>query len=111
MFIPSHITPAEHIQEELQTIQAFLEVSYAADQPAEVSDRFVQLGVYMARTGKLKADAEHWYNQLLASSIMEALKRGYERQLSATTINKYVEAESRGYKYLLTWADLSLIHI
>jgi hypothetical protein len=36
---------------------------------------------------------------------MESLKRGYEKNLSASTINKFVEAAARNYKFLLTWAD------
>ena len=86
-------------------MQMFLEAGYSADVPGQVQSRFDSLAAYMARSGKLKADAEWHYNQLLESSIMDALKKGYEEKLSASTINKFVEAAARNYKYILTWAD------
>lgn len=105
MYIPSNITPPDSIHKELEDIQAFLEADYSADIPNHVQMRFDSLAVYMARSGKLKADAEYYYNSLVESAIMDALKRGYEDKLSASTINKFVEAAARNYKLLLTWAD------
>lgn len=105
MYTPSNITPPDAIHKELEDIQLFLEASYAADLTNEVQARFDSLGIYMARSGKIKADAEWHYNSLLESSIMECLKKGYEEKLSASTINKFVEAAARNYKFLFTWAD------
>lgn len=105
MYTPSNITPPELVHKELEEIQAFLESEYAADIPVHVQKRFDSLAIYMARSGKLKADAEYHYNSLVESSIMDALKRAYYEKLSASTINKFVEANSRSYKFLLTWAD------
>jgi hypothetical protein len=105
MYQPANITPAEMIHSELSEIQAFLEAPYSADVPGQVQARFDSLCAYMARSGKLRADAEFHYHSLVESSIMESLKRGYEKNLSASTINKFVEAAARNYKFLLTWAD------
>lgn len=105
MYTPSNITNPDQIHKELEEAQFFLEAQYSADLPEEVQSRFDSLAIYMARTGKLKADAEWHYNSLVESSIMEALKRGYEEKLSASTINKFVEAAARSYKFLLVWAD------
>lgn len=105
MYNPSGITSPELIHKELNDIQVFLEANYSSDNPAAVQQRFDDLGVYMARSGKLKADAEWHYNSLIESAIIEALKKGYEEKLSASTINKFVEAAARNYKFLLTWAD------
>lgn len=105
MYQPSNITPVDQIQKELEEMQSFLEAHYSADNINQVQDRFENIGVYMARSGKLKADAEHHYNSLVESSIMEALKRGYENILPTTTLNKFVEAEARNYKFLLTFSD------
>lgn len=105
MYNPTNISSPEQIHQELEEIQLFLEAEYAADVPGQVQNRFDSLASYMARSGKLKADAEWHYHSLIESSIMDALKKGYERSLSASTINKFVEAASKNYKYLLTWAD------
>lgn len=105
MYTPSNITNPDAIHKELEDQQAFLEASYAADVPEEVQSRFDSLAAYMARSGKLKADAEWHYNELLESSIFEMLKKGYEEKLSASTINKFVEAAARNYRFLFTWAD------
>lgn len=105
MYQPSNITSPDLIHKELEEMQSFLEAEYSADNGAQVQDRFDSLGAYMARSGKLKADAEYHHNSLVESSIMDALKKGYEDRLSASTINKFVEAAARNYKYLLTWAD------
>jgi hypothetical protein len=105
MYTPTNITPPDAIHSELEQIQAFLEAEYSADVPGQVQDRFDSLASYMARSGKIKADAEWHYNSLVESSIMEMLKKGYEERLSASTVNKFVEAAARNYKFLFTWAD------
>ena len=105
MYVPSNITQPDNIHKELEEVQLFLESQYASDLPDQVQSRFDSLGAYMARTGKLKADAEWHYNSLIESSIMDALKKGYEDRLPASSINKFIEAAARNYKFLLTWAD------
>lgn len=105
MYTPSNITNPDLIHKELEEVQAFLEASYAADVPEQVQSRFDSLAAYMARSGKLKADAEWHYNQLLESSIMDSIKQAYEEKLPASTLNKFIEALTRNYKFLLTWAD------
>lgn len=105
MYTPSNITPPELIHKELEEIQAFLEAQYGADLPDQVQSRFDSLASYMARSGKLKADAEWHYNSLLDSSIMDAVARGMEKTLPTSTLNKYVESLAKNYKFVFTWAD------
>ena len=105
MYQPSNITDQAAIHRELEEMQAFLEAHYPADNPAAVTERFNDLSVYMARSGKLKADAEHHYNALVESSLMAALRKAHEETMSTSTLNKYVEALARDSKFLLTWAD------
>lgn len=105
MYTPSNITNPDSIHKELEDIQAFLEAEYAADVPEQVQSRFDSLAAYMARSGKLKADAEFHYNTLLESSIMETIKKGYEEKLPASTLNKFIESLAKNYKYVFTWAD------
>ena len=105
MFTPSNITPPDAIQKELEEIQAFLEASYSADLPHEVQGRFDMLAGYMARSGKLKADAEYHHYSLVNSSIMDLLKQGYEDKLSPSALNKLIDSTAKNYKYLLTLSD------
>ena len=105
MYTPANITRPEDIHAELETIQAFLVASYSADLPAEVQSRFDSLGGYMARSGKLKADAEYHYQTMVYSTIMQTLKDAMDMRLSASTVNKLIEAEARNLKFLMTWAD------
>jgi len=62
--------PADQILRECQTIQAFLEADYPADNPAACDTRGRDLETYMARTGKMLADAKHWRDQFVNSAIM-----------------------------------------
>lgn len=105
MFIPPNLTGTDGIQKELEEMQLFLESPYAADQGNEVQARFDSLGIYMARSGKLKADAEFHFNQVVESSIFDLLKKSMEEKLSPSTLNKLVDAAARNYKFLLTWSD------
>ena len=105
MYQPANITEQTAIHKALETMQAFLEAQYSSDIPAAVMDRFNDLAIYMARSGKLKADAEWHYNSLVESSLMAALKRAHQQTMSPSTLNKYIESLARDAKYLVTWAD------
>lgn len=105
MYTPSNITNPDAIHKELEEMQAFLEADYAADLPDQVQSRFDSLGAYMARSGKLRADAEYHYNSLLESSIIKALKTANDEKMSTSTVNKYIESLVRDSKYLFSWAD------
>ena len=103
--IPANLTEPGSIATELTSIQAYLEADLSADVPADVMERAGKLGQYLARSGKIWADAEYHYNQAVESALMQALKKAYEEKLSPSTINKYVEAMARDSRYLLRWAE------
>lgn len=105
MYTPSNITEPPSIHKELETMQSFLEANYNSDNPAAVQQRFEELAILMARSGKLKADAEYHYNSLIESTIINALKKAYEKELGTSTLNKYVESVAKDYKFLVTWSD------
>lgn len=105
MYTPANVTPTEAIEQELQTYQDYLQEEFRSDLGADVVDRMDTIGGYMARSGKLKADAEWHYNKLVDSEIMKCLTDMLHEKLSTSTVNKLIEAKARDYKYLLTWAD------
>jgi len=105
MYTPSNITPIESIEAELITYQGYLQEEYRSDMGEEVVARMDTIAGYMARSGKLKADAEWHYNKLVDSEIMKCLADMLHEKLPISTVNKLIEAKAKDYKYLLTWAE------
>ena len=105
MYTPSNITPVESIEAELITYQDYLQQEYRSDLGADVVDRIDTLSQYMARSGKLKADAEWHYNKLVDSEIMKCLADLVHEKLAISTVNKLIEAKAKDYKYLVAWSD------
>lgn len=105
MFQVTNTTSPNLIHSELLEIQEFLEASYPSDNPAACIDRLQELDVKIARSGKLLADAEYHYNQVVGSSIITALKDAMSEKISTSTLNKYVEAQAKDYRHLVTFAD------
>ena len=98
----SLITKIEDIKFELEAIQQFLEISISEDM-AEVEQRGNELVVYMARSGKLLADAKYHRDEKLNSAIVEELKKIL--QLAPSTANKYIDALTKEENYLVSWSE------
>ena len=96
------ITKIEDIKFELEAIQQFLEISISEDM-AEVEQRGNELTVYMARSGKLLADAKYHRDEKLNSAIVEELKKIL--QLAPSTANKYIDALTKEENYLVSWSE------
>jgi hypothetical protein len=105
MFNASFITAPEKIEQELAEIQGFLELEFAGDDMSQCKQRMQDLSVYMARSGKLKADAEHHYHKVLNGAVVNALKDVAALNMGTSTLNKYIESMCRDYKQLEVWAD------
>ena len=97
----SLITPIEDIKNELYQIQSFLEVTMSED-ANEAVVRGNDLSVYMARTGKLVADAKHHRDQKLRSEMIKE----YQKLLDfpASVAVKYTDTLVENETYLMTWA-------
>lgn len=93
-------SPSE-IKNELQTIQSFLEVTMSED-ANEAVVRGNDLAVYMARSGKLLADAKIHHDRKLRSDIVEQIKsiNSMAPSVAVKFTNTLVENES----YLVNWA-------
>ena len=96
------ITKIEDIKFELEAIQQFLEISISEDMN-EVEQRGNELTVYMARSGKLLADAKYLRDEKLKSAIVEELKKIL--QLAPSTANKYIDALTKEENYLVSWSE------
>jgi hypothetical protein len=97
----SIIATASEIKTELQTIQSFLEETMSEDANEAVL-RGNDLAVYMARSGKLLADAKIHHDRKLRSDIVEQIKsiNSMAPSVAVKFTNTLVENES----YLVNWA-------
>lgn len=105
MYQSAFITPADKIEAELLDMQQFLELPYAADQPEACKERLTILAQHMARSGKLKADAEWHYSTMYNGAVMSAMKELAKASMSTSRINEYIKSLCKDYKQLMTWAD------
>jgi len=95
------ITPAKDILIELSDIQSFLEIEMSEDANEAVL-RGNTLSVYMARTGKLVADAKIHRDKKLRSDMIQEYKKLLE--FPASVAVKYTDTLVENETYLMTWA-------
>lgn len=96
------ITSKENIQKELGDIQNFLEITLS-ENIDEAVVRGNDLAVYMARSGKLLADAKIHKDEVLKSETMSNIKN--LMSLPASTANKFIDTLTKDENHLVTWAD------
>ena len=76
----------EELTKEAQKIQDFLEITMS-DDPQEVIERGSDLQVYMARTGKMLADAKYILNAQKHNETMDIVRDFIiDQKLSAKTV-------------------------
>jgi hypothetical protein len=101
------ITTIEKLKEECQLIQSFLEAHYSSDNPAACEMRGVDIEGYMARTGKMLADAKYWRDQFvdqaMSSTMTIAARQG--KLWTPTLVKVKVDAMAFEYNYLVNWCD------
>ena len=98
------ITSMSQITVELQDIQNFIEVTMSED-PNEAVLRGNDLSVYMARTGKLLADAKYHRDKKLRSEIVSQIKEMVKLPPSVAT--KFTDTLVERESYLMNWAERS----
>lgn len=100
-----NITPPEEILQELQTIDDFLNIT-SSEQIEEVVQRGNDLAVYIARSGKLLADAKYHLNEKMKHDVFETLRNtGKGTGATATAINAIVKSLCKEEQYLVDWCD------
>lgn len=94
------------MREECQQIQDYLEVVISED-VNEVIERGNELSVFIARTGKMMADAKIKLNERMQSEAIEMLRRVAKESPGATTktINLLADSLCREEKYLVDWTE------
>lgn len=107
MLLVTNVQAPELLLKECSEIQSYIEAQYPADNPAACAQRGTDLEAYMARSGKMLADAKYWQDQFTHSAISDTLKEALMQQKlwSTTIINKKIEALTKDYNYLVNWCD------
>lgn len=99
------ITPKEKILAELTNIDQFLNITMS-ENPEEAVQRGNDLAVYIARTGKMLADAKYWLNEAVKSEVMQTLvDTAKNSKATATAINALVNSLCREERYLVDWCE------
>lgn len=96
------IQPLHQIKAECQDIQDFLEITLS-DNIMEVQERGNDLAVFIARSGKMLADAKLYQNHARAHSII--LEAGRDAQLPASVLSKLVDAAIYEQNYVVDWCE------
>ena len=99
------ITPAQLIADELTAIDSFLNITQGEDMEEAVI-RGNDLAVYVARSGKLLADAKYHLNEKMKDDIFQVLeKTAKQAGATATAINGIVKSLCKNEQYLVDWAE------
>lgn len=93
---------AQQLSAEASRIQDYLEITVSED-PNEMVSRLSDLNVYMARTGKMLADAQLLRDKAIAGVYAQSIK--LIEKMPATVTKKFVESQTADENALVTWID------
>lgn len=107
MLTITNVQTPDEILKECGVIQSILEADYPTDNPTACEGKGHDLEAYLARSGKMLADAKYWQDQFQNSAISDTIKEalGQQKVWSTTIINKKIEALCKDYNYLVNWCD------
>ena len=100
-----NITPIDKIADELSAIDSFLNVTMS-EEVEEAVQRGNDLAVYIARSGKLLADAKYHYREKMSGEgikMVEQLAR--QAKTPAKAINALIDSLCREEQYLIDWCE------
>ena len=99
------ITPYDKLLSEAKEIQAYCEIT-VSDNPQEIFERIASLGVYIARTGKMLADARHHLNSKQEDETVKLVNEFIAgNKLSAKVQNALVGSICKDEQYLVDWIE------
>ena len=98
------ITPFSRLIDECRTIDEFMGIT-PSDNIEEIVERGNSLVVYVARTGKMLADAKYHLNVIRKAEIMDILNIIIPEKLSAKVQNALIDSVAREQQYLVDWTE------
>ena len=100
-----NITPVENIVTELSSIDAFLNITMS-EQIEEAILRGNDLAVYIARTGKLLADAKYHLNAKKKTEVFDTLRDTAARAgTTSKAVNAIIDSLCKDEQYLVDWCE------
>lgn len=100
-----NITSIEKIAEELAAIDSYLNITMS-EQVQECVFRGNDLAVYIARTGKLLADAKYHLNAKKKSEVFETLRDTAGRAgATSKAVNAIIDSLCKDEQYLVDWCE------
>ena len=97
-----HIAKLQDLEKEAIQIDAFLNETCSED-GNEAAERVCNLSVYMARTGKMLADAKYWQDVAISKQTISVLEN-FPSQ-TPTIKKKLIEHACKEENHLVTWID------
>lgn len=94
--------PLLNIVREMEEMQAFLEIT-TDDNPHELVQRLTDINVYMARSGKLLADAKAFQDEVVAN--VYASNMDFISRVPATVAMKFVSSQCITANQLVNWLE------
>lgn len=100
-----NITPIDKIEEELMSIDSFLNITMS-EEVQEAVLRGNDLAVYIARTGKLLADAKYYLRKKKEFDVIETI-RDTASKAGATSkaVNAIIDSLCKEEQYLVDWCE------
>ena len=100
-----HITPKEDMLRELEEMDAYLNIT-TTDDAEEITEYGNRVAVYVARAGRLLADAKHHLNTRMKEDTFDALRKTAKQGgATAKAINAIVESLCAEERYLVDFAE------
>ncbi|AVM53345.1 hypothetical protein JN06_01382 [Bacteroides zoogleoformans] len=100
-----NVTPKNQILAELNEIDGFLNITMS-ENPEEAVVRGNDLAAYVARTGKLLADAKYHLNEAKNNEVMETLRETAKNaKATAKAVNALVDSLCRDEQYMVDWCE------
>lgn len=101
----SNITPKDKIEAELIEMDLFLNITMS-ENAEEAVQRGNDLSVYVARSGKLLADAKYWLDEAMKSEVLYTLREtATEAKATAKAVNALIDSLCKEERRLVTWCD------
>lgn len=96
--------PKEQLQPKADKMNAYLQ-EISNSEPNDIIDRIEKLSILMSQSGDYLAAAKYYRDALIHSEIMKIMREGMVDKLSATALNKLVNALAKEENFLVNQFD------
>ena len=99
-----NITPLRDILTECEEIDKLLSITMSED-ANEAVERGNTLITYIARTGKLLADAKYHLNEKMEGETIQLIKELVDKKYSAGVQNALIKSVAKEERYAVDWCE------